>query len=255
MSALVFGDNALWTLDRQRGRVFRIDPTGKGQPEEVYRTGALYGSTTARDPVVMTWDTTGQRLLLIDSGRSLFTIKTGKAPVAITMRGATELKSVAAIASYSNNLYVLDPQGGEIWRYLQAGDGFDSERTGLLGNIDLGDAHGLAIDGDFYVLGGSSVRHFRSAGGASARELQPLLQGIDRPIASGTGIVADPQRQLFYIGDRGGRRLVVSDRDGTYRRQYRASQFIDVRGVALSADGSAVYVLTGDGLFTFTPVP
>lgn len=250
MVTTTFGDNALWVVDSQRGRVLRVDPTGKAEPQEVYRTGATYGSTTARDPRAITWDATAQRLLLVDATPTLFVIAPGKTPTPVAMRGAKDLKSIAAIATYSGNLYVLDPQGGEIWRYLPGGDGFDSERSSLLGGIDIGDARAFAVDGDFYILGASGVRHFRPP-----RELPPLLQGVDRPISSATGLAIDGQRQFLYIGDRGGRRVVVSDREGAYRRQYRHPQFVDLRGLALSADGSVAYVLTGDGLYTFAPSP
>ena len=250
MVATTFGDNALWVVESQRGRVFRIDPAGKAEPSEVYRTGATYGGTTARDPRAITWDASGQRLLLIDATPTLFVIAPGKTPTPVTMRGAKDLKSIAAIATYSGNLYVLDPQGGEVWRYLPGGDGFDSERSALLGGVDLSDARSFVVDGDFYILGGSGVRRFRPP-----RELPPLLQGIDRPIASTAGLAGDAQRQLFYVGDRGGRRIVVSDREGVYRRQYRHPQFVDLRGVVLSADGSTAYALTGDGLYAFTPSP
>lgn len=250
MVTAVFGDNALWIVESQRGRVFRIDPAGRAEPTEVYRTGATYGGTTARDPRAITWDASGQRLLLVDATPTLFVIAPGKTPSPATMRGAKDLKSIAALATYSGNLYVLDPQGGEVWRYLPGGDGFDSERAALLGGVDLADARAFTVDGDFYILGGSSVRRFRPP-----RELTPLLQGIDRPIASAAGLAGDAQRQLFYVGDRGGRRVVVSDREGVYRRQYRHPQFADLRGVALSADGSIAYVLTGDGLYTFVPSP
>ena len=290
-AALAFGDGALWLLDSQRGRVFRIDlaggtggsstpsgsatasstpratatastsasPTavagaaagaGRLEPVEVYRPGATYGGSPAREPRVITWDATGRRLLLLDTGPTLFSIASKQEPTPIAMRGAKDLRSVAAIATYSGNLYALDPASGEIWRYLPGGGGFDSERSGLLGGIEMADARGLLVDGDFYVLGTAGVRRFRPP-----RELPPLLQGIDRPLASPAGLAADSQRQLYYAGDRGGHRVVVSNREGAYRRQYRHPQFIDVRGVALSADGATAYVLTGEGIFSFAPAP
>jgi len=250
MVTATFGDGALWLVESQRGRVFRLDLSGKSDPTEVYRTGATYGGTTARDPKAIAWDAAGGRLLIADAGPTLFSITPTKTPVPITLRGAKDLKSIGAIATYGNNLYVLDPQAGEVWRYLPGGDGFDSERSGLLGSIDLGDARAFAVDGDFYILGGASLRHF-----SPPRELPPMLQGVDRPIASAAGVAADAQRRLIYVGDRGGRRIVVTDRDGTYRRQYRHPQFVDIRGVALSADGTTAYVLTGDALYSFSPTP
>ena len=109
------------------------------------------------------------RLLLVDATPTLFVIAPGKTPAPVTLRGAKDLKSIAAIATYSGNLYLLDPQGGEVWRYLPGGDGFDSERSALLGGVDINDARGFAVDGDLYIFGASSVRHFRPP-----RELPPL---------------------------------------------------------------------------------
>jgi hypothetical protein len=249
-AALVFGDGALWLLDSQRGRVFRIDPTGQQQPEEVFRAGASYGGATARDPRAMTWDATGQRVLLLDAGPGLFALVSGRPPAPLPLRGAAQIPSIAAIAAYNGNLYALDPQGGEIWRYLPGGGGFDSERSEILGEVELPEARSLVVDGEFFVLHATGVRHFRPPD-----ELPALFQGIDRAPSSATGLAQDTQRQLFYAGDRGGRRIVVSDREGTYRRQYRAPQFFDVRSVALAADGSMVYVLTGDGIHGFEPTP
>jgi outer membrane protein assembly factor BamB len=216
----------------------------------VYRAGATYGGTTARDPRSLAWDGQEQRVLLLDAGPNLFSLVSGRPPAPIPLRGAGDIRSIAAIATYDGNLYALDPQGGEIWRYLPGGTGFDSERAAVLGGVQLDDARALTVDGDFFVLQPSGLRHFRPPG-----EEPAMLQGIDRPPSSAAGLAVDSQRQLLYAGDRGSRRVVVSDREGVYRRQYRAPQFIDVRSVCISADGSTVYVLTGDGIYAFTPTP
>jgi sugar lactone lactonase YvrE len=249
-ASLVFGDGALWLLDSQRGRVFRIDPAVREEPQEVYRAGATYGGTTARDPRALAWDGKEQRVLLLDAGPNLFALVAGRPPAPIALRNAGDIRSIAAIATYDGNLYALDPQGGEIWRYLPGGTGYDSERSAILGGVQLAEARALAVDGDLFVLHGSGLRHFRPPG-----EEPAMLQGIDRQPSSAAGLAVDPQRQLLYVGDRGSRRVVVSDREGTYRRQYRAPQFIDVRSLCISADGSTVYVLTGDGIYAFTPTP
>ncbi len=247
-SALVFGGDALWLVDSQRGRVFRIAPDGQGEPAEVYALDATYGEVVAREPSAVAWDATNGRLLILDSERNLFTLTPGAEPVPVIVRGIGDLQSVAAIASYDGNLYVLDPAGGEIWRYLPGGDGFDSERTNSLGGIDIGDSRALAVDGEFYLLGATGVRHFRAD-----RELPALLKGVDRPLSSPAGLVVDSERKLTYIADRGGRRVVVSDGEGNYLKQYRHPQFFDLRGIALAPDGATVFALTGDGIYAFAP--
>lgn len=249
-AAIVFGGDALWLLDSEQGRVLEVPADGQGEPTEVYRLDASYGAVVAREPSAIAWDEVADQLLILDAERNLFAFTPGLEPVPLPVRGIADLKSAAAIASYDGNLYILDPAEGEIWRYLPGGEGFDSERTNTLGGAGIEDARALAVDGEFYVLGAEGARHFRQD-----RELPPLFKGIDRPLSSPAGLVVDAERKLTYVADRGGRRVVVSDGEGNYLKQYRHPQFFDIRGIALSPDGNTVYALTGDGIYSFAPAP
>ncbi len=244
---LVTGGRALWLRESGRGRVIRIDPAG-GEPSEVYRTGESYGGTVARDPVAIAWDAATARLLVMDAGRSLFAIpdEAGGTPAPLPLRDAAEMRSVAAIAVYLGNLYLLDPVAGEVWRYLPAASGFDSERSGTLGGQDLDGATALAVDGDIFVLDGESLRRF-----SQGRELVPMFAGLDAPPQSAVALVEDVLRGLFYLADRGNRRVVVGDRAGAFVRQYRHADFTDLRGMAVAPDGQQVYVLSGAGIDVF----
>ena len=258
-AALRAGGGLLWLLDGERGRVFAIDPAGGADPVEVYRSGESYDGAPALDPLAIAWDGAAGLLLLLDAGRTLFAIApTGapreggpavSAPRVLTLRDVAEIRSVTAIASYAGNLYLLDPRGSEVWRYLPAGDGYDSERSSRLGGIEIEDARALVVDGDLFVLGDGVLRHF-------PRDDQPavLLRGIDRQPESPAGVVEDMARGRFYVADRGRRRIVASTREGEFVAQFRHPQFFDLRGLALSADGAELYVLTGDGIVSFDPL-
>ena len=248
---LVAGGNALWLRESGRGRVIRLDPAGEAEPVEVYRAGETYGDVTARDPAAIAWDASTQRLLIIDAGRSLFAVDIGNDTAApLALRDADEMRSVAGIAVYLGNLYILDPDGGEVWRYLPAAEGFDSERTGILGGVDLAGSTGLAVDGEVFVLDAPSLRHF-----VQGREEEPMLRGIDTPTETPVGLVEDVLREIVYVADRGGGRIVASDREGEFFRQYRHPDFIDLRGVAVAPDGTALYALTSDGISSFPVTP
>ena len=258
-AALLSGGGLLWLLDGERGRVFAIDPAGGSAPLEVYRGGESYGGAAARDPLAIAWDGAARRLLLLDAGRTLFAIAPPRAsaeggaevdvPRIVTLRDAAEIRSVAAIASYAGNLYLLDPEGGEVWRYLPAGDGYDSERSPRLGGLEIEDARALIVDVELFLLDGGGLRRFPGSG-----EPELMLRGIDQPPESPAAVAEDVARGLFYVADRGGRRVVASTRGGEFVAQFRHEQFFDLRGLALSADGSELYVLTGDGIFSFDPL-
>lgn len=250
--SLIAGGSALWMIESGRGRLFRIDPGGQTPPTEVYRAGDAYGGVAARAPVSIAWDAPTGRLLLLDAGRSLFAITDAGArtPRPLPLRGAGELRSAVAIAVYLGSLYILDPAGGEIWRYLPAAEGFDSERAGILGGAEIATATALAVDGDVYVLDDGHLRRFRQGS-----ESAPLLDGIDTPLKAPVALAEDTRRGLLYVADRGNRRLVLGDRGGAFVRQYRQPGLADLRGLALAAEGTRVYVLTGDGIAAFDVAP
>ena len=260
-SALAVGGGWIWLVEQAGGRLFRIALTFDEEGatplvEELYRSGERYGGAVAQAPAGIAWDEAGERLLLLDAGRTLFAFTPrpdGGAvePVVLPLRDIAEVGSVQAIAAYSGNLYLLDAAGGEVWRYLPAGAGYDSERTGLLGGVVIDGAQTLFVDGDVYLLDGEGVlRRFRLG------QEQPLLmQGLDEPPRPAAGVVGEPSRGRLYIGDRGGGRVVVSARGGDFIAQYRHLAFFDLRALALSGRGGELFVLTGEGVYAFVMLP
>ncbi len=249
---LVAGGGSLWLRESGRGRVIRIDPSGVEDPVEVFVSGQTYGDVTARDPQAIAWDGSTGRLLVVDAGRALFAIPEAPeaTPQPLPLRDSDELRSVAAIAVYLGNLYLLDPEAGEVWKYLPAAEGFDSERSGLIGGVDMGDASALTVDGEVYILDGETVRRF-----VQGQEVEPILSGIDEPPESPTGLVEDVLRGLLYVADRGHSRIVAGESTGPFLRQYRHPDFIDLRGVSVAPDGTLLYALTGSGVSSFPIQP
>lgn len=242
--ALAVGADRLWVMDTALGRVLAIDPTGIFGVEEVYRAGQRYGDLAAGTPIGISWDSSAGRLLVLDEDRSLFAVTRDAAPVELRLRDADELASIDAIAVHAGSLYVLDAEGGEVWRYLPTGSGFDSERSALLGTASLGGARALHVESDIFVLDAESLRRFEGS-----REGVEQLQGIDRALNAPVGLAAD--REAIYIADRGGRRIVVGDPGGAFLRQHTHPEFTDLRGVALAPGGDVLYVLTGLGILSF----
>lgn len=244
--ALAVGARRLWVMDSALGRVLATDPAGIFAVEEAFRAGQRYGGVAAATPIAIAWDATAERLLVLDEERALFAVELGEEPVALRLRDADELGSIDALAVHAGSLYVLDAEGGEVWRYLPTGAGFDSERTALLGNTALDGARGLHVGDDLFVLGAEGVRRFEGS-----REGVEQLQGIDRVLNAPVGLAADSD--TIYIADRGGNRIVVGHAGGAFLRQYTHPDFTDLRGIALAADGSLLYVLTGFGILSFAP--
>ncbi len=246
---IVTGGRGVWLLESDRGRVIRIDATS-GAAAELYRADETYDGESAGDPVAISWDASTGQLLVLDEAGLLFAMPddaNASDPTVVPLRDADELTSVTDMTVYSGNLYVLDADQNEVWRYLPAVQGFDSERTGILGNVDLEAPLAVAVDGDVFVQDGGTLRRF-----SQGQEQPPMLEGIDVPPVTPVGMVEDTLRGLFYVADRGERRVVVGDRAGDFVRQYRHPDFADLRGIAVSPDGARIYVLLADRVAWFS---
>ena len=247
---LEFGDGSLWFVDSEQGRVLRMDAGLSFGPDEVYRDGGTYSGQVAGKPVSMTWDELNSRMLLIDEQRQLWAFADAPLPVRLPLRDVEQLASVTDISSYLGSLYILDAVGEVVWRYLPAGIGYDSEREGLLPAADLSDASALTVDGEVFVLEGGRVRRF-----SQGDDLGDLLVGIDTPPVAASGLAEDTGRGLIYIADRGNARIVVAQRSGGFLRQFRHPDFDDLRGIALSEDGTTLFLLSSGEMRSFEAIP
>jgi hypothetical protein len=250
LEALNVAAGAAYVLDTKGGRVLAV-PVSGGPPATVFQDGETYSGTPAKKPLYFAWEGSeaNGRLLILDSERKLFELRPGSLPAPLALRRTNAWASVAGIAAYDGNLYVLDPRGNQVHRYLPAASGFDSEPTALLsGNRDLSAGMGIAVEGDIFVfLKDGGLRRFRSGA-----ELEFPLSGIDRQPRSATDIAVAAGAEEVYLADSGNKRVLVANRDGSYNRQYVSNSFTDIRAIALAASGSQLYVIAGDTLFAAT---
>jgi hypothetical protein len=236
-----------YLLDEAGGRVIAVPVGASGAPVVVFQENENYGGVPAKKPIYTAWEgsPTAGRLLVLDAERKLFEIRTGGTPSSLNLRRSSTWSSVAGIAAYDGNLYVLDPAGNQVHRYLPAASGFDSEPTAALtGSNRLSDAEVIAVDADIYIaLKSGEIKRFR--GGAEAGF---PLGGLDRPLKTVTGIAVVAATDEVYIADSGNKRVVVAGRDGAYRRQFVSNAFTDVRTVATDPTGTQLYAVVGDSL-------
>jgi len=247
LQRLVVGGGAAYLLDRKGGRVVAL-PLGQpeAKAEVILSEGDFVGVLRAGRPVQMTWapDVDGGRLLILDSERNLFSFHPTKGAGLVSLRGADGWKSMDGLASYNGNLYVLDTQGGQVWRYLPTEGGFDSERTGLLSGADLAGAVGLSVGGDVYLLtdeGG--IRRF-----SGGQEIAFEMEGIDQPIVSPASPVLVEAGALLVV-DRGNKRVVAFSLSGRFQRQFVSGRFTDLQAVAVDEVAARLYLLDGDSLY------
>ncbi len=252
LQRLVVGGGAAYLLDRKGGRVIAL-PLGQpgARADVILSEGDLVGVLEAGRPVQMTWapDVDGGRLLVLDSERNLFSFDPAEGAGLVSLRGADGWESVDGLASYNGNLYVLDTQGDQVWRYLPTEGGFDSERTGLLSGADLEGAVGLSVGGDIYLLtdkGG--IRRF-----SGGEEIAFEMEGIDQPLVSPASPVLLEAGKLLVV-DRSNKRVVAFSLNGRFQRQLVSGKFTDLQAVDVDEVAARIYILDGDSLYD-APLP
>jgi hypothetical protein len=249
---LVLGGDSLFVLDRAGGRVLEvslseIDPEGGPLVRTLLQEGDLAGVLRAGEPLFIMWSRReGQEsLLILDGSRNLFSFTPGGGVAPLVVRGAEEWGTLDGAATFAGNLYILDIDSRQVWRYLPTESGFDSERGGvLLDEVDLGGAQELAVDGDVYLLtGDGGLRRF-----VDGVEQPFPMAGIDRGLLSPNSLTSDGGMGLL-LTDRGNKRLVLFDAEGRFRRQLVSGSFTDLRSAAVDAGSGRLYALVGDSIF------
>jgi hypothetical protein len=244
LQAMTIAAGNAYLLDGRGGRVVAV-PLDGGPPAIIFEEGVSYRATPAKKPLFFTWEgnQTLGRLLILDADRKLFEVRPGSSPEPLPLRRTNTWSSVAGLAAYDGNLYVLDPAGDQVHRYLPAAVGFDSEPSTVVGSQDLRDAQGLAVDGDIFVyFKNGALRRYR--GGI---DLGFSLGGIDKQPKTLSGMAVVDE---VYLADSTTKRVLVAAKDGTFRRQLVSNAFTDLRALAVDPTGGTLYVVVGDALLS-----
>ncbi len=253
IEGLTIAGGSAYLLDSRGGRIIAISLTSETPPAILFQQGETYGGIPAQSPIFIAWegDETEGRLLILDSERKLFVLQPGSSPEPLPLRRTNAWTSVAAIAAFDGNLYILDPLGNQVQRYFPTADGFDSEPgPALPGEPDLEDAVALAVEGDIFILRrDGQILHFQAGA-----EVGFSLAGIDRPLRGPSGISVVSISEEIYITDAGNKRIVVSSLDGVFRRQLVSADFTDLRAIAVDSTGTRLYIIAGDAILT-APIP
>lgn len=152
---------------------------------------------------------------------------------------------------FGGNVYVLDKNSGQIYRYQSSGNGFSEKQNWLTSGVttNLADTLQTAIDGSVYVLFPNSKILKFSQGNPQTFSLRGMVPDIGNTNA----ISAGPDNQYIYLLDTSGKRVVVVDKRGTYKAQYRSESIGNAKNIVADEKTGKIILLTGDKLY-FLPM-
>ncbi|MCC7197519.1 hypothetical protein IT413_04990 [Candidatus Peregrinibacteria bacterium] len=148
------------------------------------------------------------------------------------------------VRGYSNKLYILDPEGNQIWRYARRRDKFDAAEAYNV-NADIKNGLSLAIDGSVYVLNkdGFITKLF-----SGNQEQFPIKKQPVKPMAQPTKIYTELDMPNIYILEPAERRVLVYAKDdktggATYLQQFVFDDMPDLRDLFVDKDTNRLYVM------------
>ncbi|MCD4761066.1 hypothetical protein K8R42_04170 [bacterium] len=161
------------------------------------------------------------------------------------LKQATDNTSVSDLVIYGNNLYVLDTENNQIFKYPESGSSFANGVRWIKEEMDITDGSSLTIDGSIYII-------------ANDGQIKNLLKGANEEykyhqpnpaIGSGASIKTFRDSDYLYIIDPQNYRIVILDKEGNIKDQYTSMKFDALRDLAVDPDEKAVYLLNGNHLY------
>ncbi len=236
----------------------------QGDPVLVGR-GQQVETAVAGEMIDLVWMPAGGNrqtsdLLILESGGLLeFNPSWGLVPVPIADKEDWGLPT--AVGSYFGNFYILDPQAGQIFRYVPGTEDYGIPADSYFpedGSVDLTGAVDMAIDGFIYVLyADGTIRKFE---GGVPVEFQ--VDGIDKPLGRSTAIYTAPDdvAQFIYVADAGNKRVVQLNKDGRFVRQFKprdeeSVDFNTLRSIFVDELGGKLYLLNDQALYVANITP
>jgi hypothetical protein len=257
----VSGDS-LFVLDRGPGAVDRFIRSQLGDsvtPAEnpiVVHKGEEVDNTVVSDLLDMTWaEAAGpnqrSKLLVLDTAKGLVGYDTQLGTKRLALGGTDQLVKPQLTASYGGNLYIVDGDGDQIWRYRPSENGYEGQPEAYFasGNpVDLAGVQAVAIDGNIWLLFADG-RLLKFFGG----EQRPFdFQGLPGSLAAPTALAVPQEGDQLYILDAGNGRIVEVTKEGQFLRQFRARDDDFLRQAKdMYLDGAAhkFYIVTPNQLY------
>lgn len=152
--------------------------------------------------------------------------------------------------AFSNRIFILDPEGNQVWRYTRRRDTFDAPQAYAVG-ADLKNAVDMAIDGSIYILGDDAYITKLFQGN---KEDFPVSKQPVKPITSPTKIYTDVDMAQIYVLEPNESRVLVYLKDSrsggaVYTAQYIFDEITDLKDIYVDKNTNTLYLLTSKAVY------
>jgi hypothetical protein len=166
--------------------------------------------------------------------------------------GPDTWRSPTSLRTFDSNLYLLDPMGNQVLKYVAGQYAAAPERWIAQADTDLRTAIDMGIDGSIYVLhnNGKLDKYY------GGERVPFVIARVPRPLSGGNALYLDVEEatQYIYLADASERRIVQLDREGTFVRQLQPSLgqedlFRQLSGLYVDEMGTKLYYIAANTLY------
>lgn len=157
------------------------------------------------------------------------------------------MSGVVDISGFANNVYLLDKDSNQIWKYLPTDSGYSDKREYFSKGVkaDLANAVRMQIESSVFILksGGEILRFTKGAADDFS------LTGLDQALKDPKSMFTSSDVDNLYILDSGNSRMVVADKNGVFKSQYQGDKFGVASDLVVDEIGKKVYLLDNGKIF------
>lgn len=233
---LILGNNQILALDTNQKVLVGINLTSKSQQ-------TLAGGDKLGEAQIVAY--TNQIHFVFGNDKGITKIDGGNLSLAV--KKDDTWGKIIDVTGYGGNLYLLDGNKNQIWKYLPVASGYSDKRTYLQEGVraDFSQAIKIQIDSFVYVLR-SDGKIYKFLSGATDNF---FLTDLELPLNDPKSFYVSDSTDYLYILDSGNNRLVVTDKDGNYQSQYTSPEFAKFSDLLIDEENHKVYLLDGSKIY------
>src|SRR3989344_3231041 len=181
----------------------------------------------------------------VDKG--ILKIDTTNSKLSTVAKADEDWGEIADIYGFAGNIYLLDKNKNQIWKYLPTSEGYSDKREYLNKDtkVDFNGALRMQIESSVYVLksGGEILRFTRGDKDNFS------LGGLDKEIKDPKSFFVSSDTDNLYLLDSGNSRLLTLTKTGAYKGQISGDKFATATDLVVDEKNKKVYLLEGSKIF------
>ena len=150
-----------------------------------------------------------------------------------------------ALFPYFGNIYVLDKKQNQILKFVEVTSGFSEANYFSDTKPNFSSAISLAIDSSIYVLSSNGTIDKFTKGKTDSFSITSL----DTPFKNPARIYTNINDDNIYVLDNGNSRIVVLDKNGSYKAQYKAGVIKNAKDFDVFEKDKKIYVLSSGKIY------